>query len=157
MKKTIPNNVKFHRMIPLGMVEGNPYRVWGMNGSEFIIKQSEKYGPYLTYRHKTNQKFVTISRLYKEIFPEEKKSAKVQTEFSKGDLKQQNRKGVYIPSANTRNNLISVSGYILNGIDKGKHLRDFSDEKLIWYTKNINLKNNELIEINAELHKRELL
>lgn len=154
MKKTIPHNVKYHRMMPLGMIEGNPYRVWGMNGSELIIKQSERYGPYLTYRHRTNQKFVTIGRLYKEIFPESKKFIKVQTEFSKGDLKQQNRRGVYVPSANTRNNLISIAGYILSGLDKGKHLRSLSDEKLIWYVNNINLKNNEAIEINTELEKR---
>ena len=147
-------NVKFHKRIPLGMVEGNQYRVWTLNGSELRIRQSKKYGPYINYRHHNAQKFITINRLYKEIFPEKKKSTKVQTEFSKRDLMYQNRKGTYVAPVKYTPPIISVSGYVLRGLDKGKHLRDMDAQKLLWYVDNIKLSHNELVEIDRELKKR---
>ena len=147
-------NVKFHKSLPIGMVEGNKYRVWLKNGKELTIQQSKKYGPYVRFRTYGGMKFITISKLYNEIFSE-KRGSSAQTIFSKRDLMNQNRKGTYLPSMNARVPIISMSGYILRGADKGRHLRDLSVEKISWYVDNHNLNANEMVEVDRELKRRE--
>lgn len=146
-------NVKFHKSLPLGMIEGNKYRVWMKNGKELTIQQSKKYGPFVRFRTYGGLKFITINKLHSEIF--KPKSSSIKTDFRKSELVKQNHRGTYIPSMNTRVPIISMSGYILRGADKGKHLRDLSIEKISWYVDNQNLNHNEMVEVDRELKKRE--
>ena len=146
--------VKFHNTYPLGMIQGNKFRVWYRNGKELTLKRG-KDGSYVNFRHYNIWKNINIEKLHNEIFSK-KKTDKVKTIFSKGELLNHNRSGVYVPPANKSQPIISVSGYILRGSDKGKKLSQLSLERLTWYVENLGktMGHNELIELDTELKKR---
>jgi len=154
--------IKYHNRYPIGMIKGNKNQVFTKRGTELTIKVSKKDNSrYVTLTKSFSRlQYVNVDRLYMELFLKQKKSAKythanTQTIFSKGDLKQQNRKGVYITNQ-SRGNIISITGWILYGQHKGKKLSQLTDDELMWYVNNMQLKNNEEIEMNKELNKRGL-
>lgn len=148
------SEVKFHSTYPLGMVQGNKYRVWYRNGKELTLKRG-KDGSYVNFRHYNVWKNISIEKLHNEIFAQ-KKVDKSKTIFSKGELLKQNRSGIYLSRANVSQPIISMSGYILRGSDKGKRLSELSLERLTWYVNNVgkSLSGNELIELDTEVKKR---
>lgn len=151
-------NITYHKIYPVGMVKGDRTKVYVKNGSELTVKKGKDESRFVTFRVYKGYKSVNVDSLYKDLFFSEKeKSPKQPTLFSKGDLKQQNRRGVFVPSANSRPNIISITGCMLYGRHIGKKLSELTNAELKWYNENFQLKNNEVIEMNKELKKRGLL
>lgn len=151
-------NIKFHKRFPLGMVKGNKNRVWLKNGKELTIK-TYKSGRFVRVSHFRRYQQINVDRLYMELHEPQKLKTKTQKinqiEFSKTDLKDQNRKGTYVPSMKARSPIISMSGYILRGEHRGKKLKDLSLDTIKWFVDTQNLNRNEMYEIDAELKRRE--
>jgi hypothetical protein len=159
--------IKYHTIYPVGMIKGNKDQVFTKRGTELTIKVNQKDGSryIILNRNFRKTQFVNVDKMYMQLFQKTKRntaysgaesSSKTQTIFSRGDLKQQNRKGIFIPNQK-RSNVISITGFILYGPNKGKKLSAISNDELTWYTTNMQLKNNELIEMNKELEKRGML
>jgi hypothetical protein len=53
-----------------------------------------------------------------------------------------------------RSPIISMSGYILRGEHRGKHLRDLPLNTIKWFVDTQNLNKNEMYEVDAELGRR---
>lgn len=151
-------NVKFHKRLPLGMVKGNKDRVWLKNGKELTIK-NYKSGRFVRVSHFKRYKQVNVDMLYMELHEPQKVKTKNEgkevVDFSKTDLKYQNRKGTYVPSIKARSPIISMSGYILRGQYRGKHLRDLELDTIKWFMDTQNLNKNEMYEIDRELKRRQ--
>jgi hypothetical protein len=154
--------INYHKHYPIGMIKGNKNQVFTKRGTELTIKVSQKDNSrYIVLNRSFNKvKFLNVDRLYLDLFDKKKSDVKntttsVQTVFSKGDLKQQNRKGVYVPKKNT-SPIISLSAYILKGSDKGKKLSELSLDRLNWYSQtfSVDMNCNELLELNTEISKR---
>jgi hypothetical protein len=151
------SNVKFHKRLPLGMVKGNKNRVWLKNGKELTIK-TYKSGRFVRVSHFRRYKQVNVDRLYMELHEPQKLKTKTEKQdqvvFSKTDLKYQNRRGTYVSSMKARSPIISMSGYILRGEHRGKHLRDLPLNTIKWFVDTQNLNKNEMYEVDAELRRR---
>jgi hypothetical protein len=151
------SNVKFHKRLPLGMVKGNKNRVWLKNGKELTIK-TYKSGRFVRVSHFRRYKQVNVDRLYMELHEPQKLKTKTEKQdqvvFSKTDLKYQNRRGTYVSSMKARSPIISMSGYILRGEHRGKHLRDLPLNTIKWFVDTQNLNKNEMYEVDAELGRR---
>lgn len=148
-KNFIPYTAKAHQKHPLMMNKGNVNNVWLTTGAKLVVHTGPK-GNYVVYKGNDGPVFVNVSKLYKDIF-----SHTGQVIFSKGQLKNQNRAGIYEASVNARNPIISMSGYILRGKNIGKKLSELSVESLKWYLENQKLSYNELAELEAEVSRRE--
>ena len=150
-------NVKCHTRLPLGMVKGNKNRVWLKNGKELTIK-TYKSGRFVRVSHFRRYKQVNVDRLYMELHEPQKLKTKTEKQdqvvFSKTDLKYQNRRGTYVSSMKARSPIISMSGYILRGEHRGKHLRDLPLNTIKWFVDTQNLNKNEMYEVDAELRRR---
>ena len=146
-------NIGWHHKHPLGMIKGNRKVVYrqGARGqlSKLAINKG-KNGNYVTYHSSDTGKYkhVNVNKLHSDIF----KSSEVS--FRKAELRNQNRNGVYVPPTSAHNPIISMSGYIMRGKNRGKHLRDLTLSTIEWYVENVKLSKNEIYEINAELKKR---
>ena len=150
-------NVKFHKRLQLGMVKGNKNRVWLKNGKELTIK-TYKSGRFVRVSNFKRYKQVNVDMLYMELYEPQKVKTKNEgkgaVEFSKTDLKNQNQRGTYVASMKARSPIISLSGYILRGEDKGKKLKDLSLDKIQWLVDTQNLNKNEMYEVDTELKRR---
>ena len=151
-------NVKFHTKLPLGMVKGNKNKVWLRNGSELTIK-TYKSGRFVRVSRYKRYQQVNVDRLYMELHEPRKVKTKnktrTQVDFSKTDLKYQNRRGDYVASMKARSPIISMSGYILRGEHRGKKLKDLSLDTIKWFVDTQNLNKNEMYEIDTEIKRRE--
>jgi hypothetical protein len=151
------SNVKFHKRLPLGMVKGNKNRVWLKNGKELTIK-TYKSGRFVRVSHLKRYQQVNVDRLYMELHQPQKLKTKTEKQnqvvFSKTDLKYQNRRGTYLAGMKARSPIISMSGYILRGEHRGKHLRDLPLNTIKWFVDTQNLNKNEMYEVDAELRRR---
>jgi len=143
------NGAKQHHKHPLSMTKGQIGYVWFMDGQRLTIRKGPK-GEYVSYQGDNGPVFVNVNKLYKEIFTDTS-----QVVFSKGQLLNQNRRGVYETPNNTRKPLISLSGYILRGKHIGKKLSELSNSALLWYFDNHKLNYNELTELEKEIQRRE--
>jgi hypothetical protein len=139
------------------MVKGNKNRVWLKNGKELTIK-TYKSGRFVRVSHFRRYKQVNVDRLYMELHEPQKLKTKTEKQdqvvFSKTDLKYQNRRGTYVSSMKARSPIISMSGYILRGEHRGKHLRDLPLNTIKWFVDTQNLNKNEMYEVDAELRRR---
>ena len=154
--------INYHKHYPIGMIRGNKNQVFTKRGTELTIKVSQKDNSrYIALNRSFNKlQFINVDRLYLDLFDKKKSDVKntttsVQTIFSRGDLKQQNRKGVYVPTK-SKSPLISLSAYILKGTDRGKKLSELSLDRLNWYSQTLSadMNCNELLELNTEISKR---
>jgi len=151
-------NVKFHKRLPLGMVNGNKDSVWLKNGKELTVK-TYKSGRFVRVARFKGYRQVNVDMLYMELHEPHKvktnNQGKDQVVFSKTDLKYQNRRGTYVSSHKARSPIISMSGYILRGEYKGKKLKDLKLDTIKWFVDTQNLNKNELYEVDRELKRRE--
>ena len=151
-------NVKFHSKYKLGMIKGNKDSVWLKNGKQLTI-HSYKSGRFVRVSYYKRYQQVNVDMLYMELHEphkvKTKNEGKNQVDFSKTDLKYQNRKGTYVPSMKARSPIISMSGYILRGEHKGKKLKDLELDTIKWFIDTQNLNKNEMYEIDTELKRRE--
>ena len=154
--------INYHKHYPIGMIRGNKNQVFTKRGTELTIKVSQKDNSrYIALNRSFNKlQFINVDRLYLDLFDKKKSDVKntttsVQTVFSRGDLKQQNRKGVYVPTK-SKSPLISLSAYILKGTDKGKKLSELSLDRLNCYNQTFSsdMNCNELLELNTGISKR---
>lgn len=125
------------------------------NGQIQYFKRNKQGKKYFLLKDNTGKTHFWLQQRLLELYRNNNTTTSVQTVFSKGDLKQQNRKGVYVPIKN-RNPIISLSAYILKGNDKGKKLSELSLDRLNWYSQTLSadMNCNELLELNTEISKR---
>lgn len=151
-------NVKFSPSNKLGMIKGNKDSVWLKNGKQLTI-HSYKSGRFVKVSRLRGYKMVNVDSLYMELHEphkvKTKNEGKNQVDFSKTELKNQNRRGDYVASMKARSPIISMSGYILRGEYKGKKLKDLSLDTIKWFVDTQNLNKNEMYEIDTELKRRE--
>ena len=150
-------NVKFSPSNKLGMIKGNKDSVWLKNGKQLTI-HSYKSGRFVKVSRLRGYKMVNVDSLYMELHEPHKvktKNTSYQTDFSRTDLKYQNRRGTYVPSMKSRVPIISMSGYILRGEHKGKKLKDLELDTIKWFIDTQNLNKNEMYEIDSELKRRQ--
>ena len=152
-------NVKFIPGGELGMIKGNRNSVWlKKKDIKPLTVHNYAKGRFVKVNRLSGYKMVNVDELYMKLFEPNKVSAKTamsDTKISKSQLRNENNKGFYEPNPKARNPIISISGYVLRGVNRGKKLKQLPLKDILWYVDNNNLNYNELTAINDELSRRE--
>jgi hypothetical protein len=86
---------------------------------------------------------------------EKKKKNNKKSSTSSKTVRHNQKSNTYVSPLKVNPLMISMSGYILLGKNKGKKLSKLSIDELLWYKENLKLSYNELAELEAEVSRRE--